>query len=119
MYIEVEIDEIGDIFGCYCSDIMPEDTHKPWVRYLKGLPEGHSQVRINIDTVTAMEIKAGSGQQPYQDPDTGALSIITVSQSDYITENFKVDMTCEHEHPKMGKGLPDGMKICGLERKSD
>mgnify|MGYP001565054526 CR=1 FL=1 len=82
MYIEVICDAQGGIIGCWQSDLLPETNGEPLVTFKDGLPPACSQSRINIDTMTAMEIDAESKR-------TG------VDRAEYIRRTFKVNINKE------------------------
>lgn len=116
MYIEVLHDNIGNINHCYCVDTMPVIDGSAFFTCKEGVPGGLTQARINIDTIIAMEIEAGSGQKAMIDPVTGLPFIIFVSRSEYIIQNFLVDMN-NPVIPPIGILLPAGMGMKGLTRK--
>ena len=74
---------------------------------------GH--VRINLDTLTAMEIDAKSGQKAVINA-KGEPEIVQIDRTQYIRENFIVDMTSEVSIPA-NVIIPSGMKMRGLARK--
>lgn len=115
MYIEVLHDSGGNIAACYCADTLPENAGSPMFSIQGGLPAGHEQARLNIDSLTAMEIEAGSGQKAVINPDTGAPEIKDIDRTDYIIQTFKVDTTQEIT-PPAGVAIPAGMKVRGLVR---
>ncbi|MBI5827666.1 MAG: hypothetical protein HZB22_08065 [Deltaproteobacteria bacterium] len=80
------------------------------------LPAGHEQARLNIDSLTAMEIEAGSGQKAVINPTTGAPEIQNIDRTDYIIQTFKVD-TAQEITPPAGVSIPAGMKVRGLVRR--
>ena len=109
MYIEVLHDAQGNIAACWCADTLPEKNNEPLFVAEGGLPAGHEQARLNIDTLTAMEIDAACGQKAVIDAATGLPVIINVSRSDYIISNYYVDFTTELE--------AHGLKFRGMRRK--
>lgn len=116
MFIEVLHDSNGNIMACYCADTLPIQSSLPLVRY-EQIPSGCEQARINIDTVTAMEVEVGSGDNAVIDPVTQQPVLIHTDRAEYIMNHFKADLTLEITPPQ-GISLPLGMKIRGLERKA-
>lgn len=116
MFIEVLHDSNGNIMACYCADTLPIQSSLPLVRY-EQIPSGCEQARINIDTVTAMEVEAGSGDKAAIDPSTQQPVLVHIDRAEYIMNNFKADLTLDIAPPQ-GISLPFGMKIRGLERKA-
>lgn len=115
MFIEVLHDSVGNIISCYCSDTLPVSDGSPFAVYSR-IPDGCAQARINIDTVTAMEIEAGCGQRAVLDEATGKPVIVNVERSEYIMSNFTVDLSSGSRVPA-AVNMPAGMKMLGLVRK--
>ncbi len=116
MFIEVLHDTVGNIISCYCSDTLPVADGSPFAVY-SLIPDGCAQARINIDTVTAMEIEAGCGQKAVLDEVTGKPVIVNVQRSEYIMSNFMVDLSSE-PHTPSAANMPAGMKMLGFVRKA-
>ena len=118
MYIEIIHDAQGNIVGCWCADTLPEGgTDQPLVTFENGLPPGHEQVRINIDTLTAMEIEEACKQKAVVDPVTGEPKIQKLDRAQYIMANYRVDMTQNIPVPAAVK-MPAGMQVRILTRKT-
>jgi hypothetical protein len=115
MYIEVLHDALGDIKACYCVDTLPASHGSPLFTMQGGLPLGIEQARINIDTLTAMEIDAGSGQKAVID-EAGKPVLVTVDRTEYIIKTFKVDLNTDITAPG-GVAFPMPMKIRLFARK--
>lgn len=115
MFIEVLHDSVGNIVSCYCSDTLPVSDGSPFVVYSR-IPDGCAQARINIDTVTAMDIEAGSGMKAVLDEATGKPAVVNVERGEYIMSNFMVDLTCKARIPSH-VNMPPGMLMHGLARK--
>lgn len=116
MYIEVLHDSHGNIAACWCADTLPRNNGSFMFSVQGGVPAGYEQARINIDTVTAMEIEAASGQKAVMDISTGQPGIINVDRAEHVMQAFKADVTREIT-PPAGALLPAGMKIRGIIRK--
>ncbi|MFQ5466345.1 MAG: hypothetical protein ACE5EI_10490 [Thermodesulfobacteriota bacterium] len=115
MYIETLHDREGEIKACYCADTLPAQEASPLFS-MKGAPEGWEQARVNIDTLTAMEIDSACSSTVETDPASGRPVIVRSDRAGYIMENFKVDTTGSLT-PCGGVRLPAGMKIRGLTRR--
>ena len=113
MYIEILHDEQGNILGCYCVDTLPINLKKPLFT-LSENPLNSEQARVNIDTLTAMEINQKSGQQAIVE--NGVPEIIEVDRTVYIRENYLIDMNNEII-PDSSIELPEGFKIRALIKK--
>lgn len=107
MYAEVLYDESGNIKACYCADTLPEEPGAPAFRYI-GAAEGLRHARLNMDTLTAMEVEAGSVPRAELD-ETGKPVVVRVDRAKYITANFAVDLDAEFAR--------DGVILKGLRRK--
>ncbi len=116
MFIEVLHGSDGKITACYCADTLPLDSGAPIVSYSSVAP-GLAQCRVNIDTLTAMEIEAASGVKAVIDPATGRPVIVKVDRAGYIMRTFDVDASNELPAPR-GLALPTGFKLRGLVRKT-
>ena len=116
MYIEVIHDANGKIEHCYCTDTLPVDSGVKLFEVRGNLTPGYEQARINIDTLTAMEIDTASGQKAVIDPVTGQPKIIRVDRCEYIMNTFDIDMTAEIT-PPAGVQIPEGLKMKSLVRK--
>jgi chorismate synthase len=116
MFIEVLHDTIGNIISCYCSDTLPVADGSPFAVYSR-IPDGCAQARININTVTAMEIEAGCGQKAILDEVTGRPVIVNIPSSEYIMSNFTVDLS-SGVHTPSAVNMPAGMKMLGLVRRA-
>ena len=114
MYIEVTHDADGNIGSCYCVDSLPNQTGEPLFT-VKNMPVDKEQVRIIIDTLTAMEIDQNAGQKAVINA-AGSPEIITIDRTDYIRQNFKVDMTQEIPKP-MDLKISDKLKLRKLIRR--
>lgn len=115
MYIEALHDSDGKIAACYCADTLPANAGSPMFSIQGGPPPGHEQARLNIDSLTAMEIDAGSGHKAVINPATGAPEVKYIDRTDYIIQTFKVD-TAQEITPPAGVAIPPGMKVRGLLR---
>ena len=115
MYIEVLHDAQGNIAACWCADTLPEKNNEPLFVAEGGLPAGHEQARLNIDTLTAMEIEAASGHKAVVDPQTGQPKIVNIDRTQYIMQAFKADVTRDITLPA-GVDLPVAMKVRGIIR---
>lgn len=91
MYIEVTHDKDGNIGSCYCTDSLPVQDGEPLFSVKGGLPPGKEQVRIVIDTLTAMEIDQNCGEKAIIDKE-GNPQIIYIDRTLYIRENYKVEL---------------------------
>ncbi|WKZ32919.1 MAG: hypothetical protein QY316_00500 [Thermodesulfobacteriota bacterium] len=116
MYLEVLHDSEGNILGCYCTDSLPVNSGAPLFTIREGVPEGYEQTRINIDTLTAMEIDGASGQKAALNPETGQPEIVNVDRAEYVMGNYKVDTAYEFTPPP-GVLIPEGMKVRRLVRR--
>jgi hypothetical protein len=90
MYIEVLHDDNGHMLACYCSDTLPSSQGAPLLAFT-GVPPGLTHARLNIDTLTAMEIENGSGPRAVMDPSTGLPRIEETDRTRYVMDNFEVD----------------------------
>jgi len=115
VYIETLHDRDGEIKACYCSDTLPASPDSPLFS-MEGAPEGWEQARVNIDTLTAMEIESACSSAVETDPASGRPVIVRADRARYIMENFKIDTTASLT-PGGGVRLPEGMKIRGLTRR--
>ena len=115
MFIEVLHDSVGNIVSCYCSDTLPVSDGSPFAVHSR-IPDGCAQARINIDTVTAMEIEAGSGIKAVLDEATGKPVVVNFERAGYIMGNFMVDLAAEARIPS-AVNMPPGMLMRGLVRK--
>ena len=97
MYIEVLHDIEGQIISCYCTDTLPLDSETKFFEIEEDMPQGMSQCRINIDTITAMQIDSMSDRQG-------------VERSAYVKENFIVNIVDNISLPN-NVILPEGMNI--------
>jgi hypothetical protein len=91
MYIEVLHDNTGRILACYCADTLPAGPGA--ILAFTGVPQGLEHARLNIDTLTAMEIESGSGPKAVIDPACGQPVIEETDRTRYIMENFEVDLS--------------------------
>lgn len=114
MYIEVLHDKNGVITACYCADTLPVNAGAPLFT-ISNLPTDMKQARINIDTLTAMEIDAASGQKAVIDA-TGKPIIMTVSREEHIIKNYVVDVGNVIITPA-GLVMPAGMDVRLLVKK--
>ncbi len=89
MYIEVLHDDNGRIMACYCADTLPV-AHGAAALTFTGVPQGLTHARLNIDTLTAIEIENGSGPRAVLDP-AGQPRVEEVDRTRYIMDNFEVD----------------------------
>lgn len=92
MYIEILNDLEGNIKICYVSDSLPQKTGDMFFK-MYPLPEKHEQSRIELTTQEAMEIDANTGQRAKII--NGEAQIVNVDRSEYIRENYKIDMSVE------------------------
>lgn len=115
MFIEVLHDSGGNIMACYCSDTLPAANGSPFAVY-SGIPEGCVQARVNIDTITAMEIEDGCGLKAVIDPETREPVLVRTERPEYIMSNFTVDTVTELDSSSVL--MPSGMKMRGLVRKA-
>lgn len=90
MYIEVLHDENGSIIACYCADTLPVAPGAAALSFA-GVPHGLAHARLNIDTLTAMEIENASGPRAVIDQATGQPRVEEMDRTRYIMENFCVD----------------------------
>ncbi|TAN59695.1 hypothetical protein EPN18_09990 [bacterium] len=116
MYIELLYDTLGNITACYCVDTLPYKKDAPLFELKGGMPQGAQQARINLDTLTAMEIDAASGQKAVIDPVTGKPALVTVDRAEYIMKTFKVDVNATVTTPP-GVVMPAGMKVKTFARR--
>lgn len=116
MFIEVTHDAAGNIDnrGCWAANTLPEGGGAAPLALIAQLPEGLSQARINIDTLTAMEIDQNCGQKARIV--NGEAKIVFVSYAEYISQNYRVDVSQEVPVPA-GVKIPVGMKMRGLVKK--
>lgn len=114
MFIEVAHDSTGNIVGCWAANTLPEGGGDTPLASVSNLPVGTEQCRINIDTLTVMEIDQNCGQKAVIVG--GAPKIVFVSYSEYISQNYRVDMSQEIPVPA-GISTPAGMKMRMLVRK--
>lgn len=92
MYIEVLHDVNGNIMACYCSDTLPADPAALMLAF-SGVPEGLSHARLNIDTLTAMEIESASAPKAVIDPATGQARIEETDRTRFVMDNFIADLS--------------------------
>lgn len=116
MHIEVLHDSLGNILSCYCADTLPAGPAQSLFTVQGGVPAGCEQARINIDTMTALEIDGSSGQKAVYDPATGEAKIVRVERSEYVMKTFKVDTGSELQAP--AGTLPANMRLRALSRKA-
>lgn len=114
MFVEVVHNPEGDIIGCWAANTLPEGGEEAPLVAVSQLPEGCSQARINIDTLTAMEIDQNCGQKARIV--NGEPRIVFVSYSEYISQLYRVDVSQEVQIPA-GVKVPAGMKMRGLIEK--
>lgn len=110
MYIEVLHDELGRIKACYCSDTLPVDPTSPILSF-SGVPDGLSHARVNMDTLTAMEIEAASRPRAVIDAATGRPVIEETDRARFVMDNYEVDL-------ERVSGPAGGMSIAGVRRKA-
>jgi hypothetical protein len=91
MYIEVLHDNAGRIMACYCADTLP--VGQGAILSFAGVQQGLEHARLNMDTLTAMEIENGSGPKAVIDPSTGQPMIEETDRTRYIMDNFDVDLS--------------------------
>jgi|GEM_PF-6760002 hypothetical protein len=91
MYIEVLHDNAGRIMACYCADTLPSGQGA--VLSFTGVPQGFEHARLNIDTLTAMEIENCSGPKAVIDPANGQPVIEETDRTRYVMDNFEVDLS--------------------------
>lgn len=115
MYIETLHDPAGEIQACYCVDTLPALEGSPLFS-VEGAPAGLEQARVNIDTLTAMEIDSACSPVHATDPVSGLPVIKGTDRARYIMDSFRVDTTASHATGP-GVRLPAGMKMRGLVRK--
>lgn len=116
MYVETLHDAQGNIKGCYCADTLPADDGAPLFT-VEDVPAGWEQTRINLDTLTAMEVESACRSQAVTDPATGRPVIARKDRAEYLMENYTVDVSTELA-PPAGPVLPTGMKMRGLKKKT-
>lgn len=92
MYIEVLHDELGSIKACYCSDTLPVEPAAPILSFT-GVPHGLNHARLNIDTLTAIEIESGSRPRAVMDQSTGQPRIEEVDRARFVIDNYEVDLS--------------------------
>jgi hypothetical protein len=114
MFIEVMHDEEGTIQGCYCVDTLPGELASP-LFFMDNMPLGWTQARVNIDTLTLMEVEAACRERAVIDPVSGAAGIVSADRAKYIVDNFTVDLSMEYAVPA-GVELPAGFNVRGLLR---
>lgn len=118
MYIEVIHDAQGNIIQCYQMDVLPASNGTPFFTSANGIPANCEQARINIDTLTSMEIEEESGFKAVINSNTGLAEIKRIDRTEYIIQTFKVDVIGPAKVPvKPLKNIPVGMKVKGLVRK--
>ncbi len=117
MYIEVIHDAQGNITHCYCADTLPENNGSPLFSVGGGLPVGHEQARLNIDTLTAMEIEDACGIQAVMNPITNQPEIKRIDRAEHIVRTFKVDTTLDKTPKKPLKNMPAQLKMRGMVKK--
>ena len=110
MYIELLHDNEGNILGCYCADTLPVNSSSPLFT-LSEMPLDSEQARVNIDTLTAMEIDQKSGRQAVVED--GVPKVVEIDRSTYIRANYIVDLS---QDLSIGSNveLPEGFKIRAL-----
>lgn len=111
MYIEVLHDELGSIKACYCSDTLPAEPASPILSFA-GVPQGLIHARLNIDTLTAIEIESGSRPRAVIDPLTGQPRIEEVDRARFVIENYEADLT------KPVGTLSGGVSLTSIKRKA-
>lgn len=117
MYIEVVHDDQGNILACYCADTLPVKDGSPLVEF-SNLPSGTEQSRINIDTITAMEIEEACSERAVINPGTGQPEIVKgPDRSEYVRQRFIVDKGRNLALGKSLRALPPGMAMRGLVKK--
>jgi hypothetical protein len=109
MYIEVLYDDTGNILACYCADTLPSGQGAPILAFT-GVPLGLTHARLNIDTLTAMEIENGSGPRAVIDQVTGLPRIEETDRTRYVMDNFEVDPA-----QAVAQG---GVSLMGIRRKA-
>lgn len=114
MFIEVVHNAGGDILSCWVANTLPEGGGDTPLVSVSQLPDGMAQARINIDTLTAMEIDQKCGQKAIIE--NGQAKIVFIPHAQYIAQNFKVDVTKETPIP-IDVTIPAGMKVRGLIKK--
>jgi hypothetical protein len=75
-----------------------------------GIPQGLTHARLNIETLTAVEIENESGPKAVIDPVTGQPRIEEMDRTRYVMDNFEVDLAQAAE-----KG---GVSFKGIRRKA-
>ena len=85
----------------------------PW----RGVPAGWEQARVNLDTLTAMEVESSCRERAVIDPATGRPEISRRDRAEYLMENYTVDLSAELVPPP-GVPLPAGTKVRGLRKKA-
>ena len=109
MYIEVLHDNSGNIMACYCSDTLPGDPASPMLAFT-GIPQGLNHARLNIDTLTAMEIESKSGPRAVIDQATGQARIEEADRTRFVMDNFTIDF--------LNSGVYEGLSFMGVKRKA-
>lgn len=109
MYIEVLHDDAGAIMACYCADTLPCGQAAAMLAFT-GIPQGLTHARLNIDTLTAMEIENGSGPRAVIDPVTGQPGIEEIDRTRYIMDNFEADLA--------SAAVQGGVSFKGVRRKA-
>ncbi|MCC6502322.1 MAG: hypothetical protein IT362_04190 [Deltaproteobacteria bacterium] len=109
MYIEVLHDNSGKIKACYCSDTLPTDPASPILAFT-GIPQGLSHARLNIDTLTAIEIENGSVPKAVIDQATGQARIEEADRTRFVMDNFEADLTLSV--------IVSGVSFVGVRRKA-
>lgn len=111
MYCEIEVDATGKTVGCWLADTIPDaGADHPLVRHVNGLPVGHEQIRINIDTLLAMEIEEACKLKAVIDEETGKPVMRQMDRAAYVAKNFRVNRTKSIPIPAHIK-MPAGMKM--------
>lgn len=108
MYIEVLHDDNGRIMACYCADTFP--AAEGAMLTFTGVQQGLTHARLNIDTLTAMEIESGSGPRAVIDPATGQPRVEEMDRTRYVMDNFEVDLA--------SVVVQGGVSLMGVRRKA-
>lgn len=111
MYIEVLHDELGSIKACYCSDTLPVEPGSLILSFT-GVPQGLSHARLNIDTLTAMDIENGSRPRAVIDQATGQPRIEEVDRARFVMDNYEVDLS------QAAGVIQGGLSLKGIRRKA-
>lgn len=92
MYIEVIYDRSGSIKACCCADTLPTGGG---AMFRRGNPDDSlTHARVNVDTLTAIEIEESSGAKAVVGTD-GRPRVVHVERAAYIMENFEVDLLAD------------------------